>query len=71
MSDFKTIANFRIDNRKEVRSVCRRFTVLCQRLVNAWIDVNSLGPMAAPIIASTRSLVGTLTESFRGLGEVK
>ena len=30
--DFKTIANFRKDNGKAIRSVCRQFVVLCQRL---------------------------------------
>lgn len=32
MPDFKTIANFRKDNGKAVRSVCRQFVVLCQQL---------------------------------------
>ena len=32
MPDFKTIANFRKDNGKAIRSVCRQFVVLCQRL---------------------------------------
>jgi transposase len=30
--DFKTIANFRKDNGKAIRSVCRQFIVLCQQL---------------------------------------
>jgi len=30
--DFKTIANFRKDNGKAIRSVCRQFVVLCQQL---------------------------------------
>ncbi|CAB3808873.1 IS1182 family transposase [Pararobbsia alpina] len=30
--DFKTIARFRKDNGKAIRSVCRQFVVLCQRL---------------------------------------
>src|SRR5258707_10221021 len=30
--DFKTIARFRKDNVKAIRSVCRQFVVLCQRL---------------------------------------
>ena len=30
--DFKTIARFRKDNGKAIRSVCREFVVLCQRL---------------------------------------
>jgi transposase len=30
--DFKTIADFRKDNGKAIRSVCRQFVVLCQRL---------------------------------------
>jgi transposase len=30
--DFKTIANFRRDNGKAIRNVCRRFIVLCQQL---------------------------------------
>jgi transposase len=30
--DFKTIANFRRDNGPAIRSVCRQFVVLCQRL---------------------------------------
>ncbi|MFM0478599.1 IS1182 family transposase [Paraburkholderia strydomiana] len=30
--DFKTIARFRKDNGKAIRSVCRQFAVLCQRL---------------------------------------
>ena len=30
--DFKTIANFRKDNGKAIRNVCRQFVVLCQRL---------------------------------------
>jgi transposase len=32
MPDFKTIANFRKDNGKAIRKVCRQFIVLCQRL---------------------------------------
>jgi transposase len=30
--DFKTIANFRRDNGKAIRNVCRQFVVLCQQL---------------------------------------
>src|SRR5210317_1795076 len=30
--DFKTIADFRKDNGKAIRSVCREFIMLCQRL---------------------------------------
>ena len=30
--DFKTIANFRKDNGKAIRAVCRQFVVLCQKL---------------------------------------
>src|SRR6266545_2106206 len=30
--DFKTIANFREDNGRAIRNVCRQFVVLCQRL---------------------------------------
>jgi transposase len=30
--DFKTIARFRKDSGKAIRSVCRQFVVLCQRL---------------------------------------
>lgn len=30
--DFKTIANFRKDNGKAIRHVCRQFVVLCQQL---------------------------------------
>ncbi|CAE6947756.1 transposase [Ectopseudomonas oleovorans] len=32
MPDFKTIANFRKDNGKAIRRVCRQFVVLCQQL---------------------------------------
>ena len=32
MPDFKTIADFREDNGKAIRSVCRQFVVLCQQL---------------------------------------
>ncbi|AIB37646.1 hypothetical protein PFLUOLIPICF7_17235 [Pseudomonas simiae] len=32
MPDFKTIANFRKDNSKAIRCVCRQFVVLCQPL---------------------------------------
>jgi transposase len=32
MPDFKTIANFRKDNGKAIRSVCRQFVVLCQQV---------------------------------------
>ena len=32
MPDFKTIANFRKDNGPAIRSTCRQFVVLCQRL---------------------------------------
>ncbi|WP_226503510.1 IS1182 family transposase [Pseudomonas sp. MWU16-30317] len=32
MPDFKTIANFRKDNSKAIRGVCRQFVLLCQRL---------------------------------------
>ena len=31
-ADFKTIANFRKDNSKAIRGVCRQFVVLCQQL---------------------------------------
>jgi predicted phage gp36 major capsid-like protein len=30
--DFKTIANFRKDNGRPIRKVCRQFVVLCQKL---------------------------------------
>ncbi len=30
--DFKTIADFRRDNSKAIRSVCRQFVVLCRNL---------------------------------------
>src|SRR5439155_6833793 len=30
--DFKTIANFRKDNGKAIRNVCRQFVVVCQQL---------------------------------------
>src|ERR1017187_3798809 len=32
MPDFKTIANFRKDNGSAIRSVCKQFVVVCQRL---------------------------------------
>ncbi len=32
MPDFKTIANFRKNNGRVIRNVCRQFVVLCQRL---------------------------------------
>jgi transposase len=32
MPDFKTIANFRKDNSKGIRGICRQFVVLCQQL---------------------------------------
>jgi transposase len=32
MPDFKTIANFRRDNGKAIRAVCRQFVVLCRQL---------------------------------------
>jgi transposase len=32
MPDFKTIANFRKDNGKAIRRVCRQFTLLCREL---------------------------------------
>ena len=32
MPDFKTIANFRKDNSKAIRGVCRQFVVPCQQL---------------------------------------
>src|SRR3979411_795919 len=32
MPDFKTIANFRKDNGKAIRQVCRQFIVLCRQL---------------------------------------
>jgi transposase len=32
MPDFKTIANFRKNNRKASQGVCRQFAVLCQQL---------------------------------------
>jgi len=32
MPDFKTIANFRKDNSKSIRGVCRQFVMLCQQL---------------------------------------
>jgi len=32
MPDFKTVANFRKDNGKAIRKVCRQFVVLCQQL---------------------------------------
>lgn len=32
MPDFKTIANFRKDNGKAIRNVCRQFVVLCQQV---------------------------------------
>ena len=32
MPDFKTIADFRKDNGKAIRAVCREFVVLCRKL---------------------------------------
>jgi transposase len=32
MPDFKTIANFRKDNGKAIRNVCRQFVLLCRQL---------------------------------------
>ena len=32
MPDFKTIANFRKDNGRAIRKVCRQFIVLCRQL---------------------------------------
>jgi transposase len=32
MPDFKTIANFRKDNGRAIRNVCRQFIVLCRQL---------------------------------------
>jgi transposase len=32
MPDFKTIASFRKDNGKAIRSVCRQFVMLCREL---------------------------------------
>ena len=32
MPDYKTIANFRNDNSKAIRGVCRQFVLLCQQL---------------------------------------
>ena len=32
MPDFKTIADFRKDNGKALRNVCREFIVLCRQL---------------------------------------
>ena len=32
MPDFKTIANFRKDNGRAIRKVCRQFIVLCRKL---------------------------------------
>lgn len=32
MPNFKTIANFRKDNSKAIRGVCRQFVLLCQQL---------------------------------------
>ncbi len=32
MPDFKTIANFRKDNGRAIRSVCKQFVMVCQRL---------------------------------------
>src|SRR6058998_3758075 len=32
MPDFKTIANFRTDNGRAIRQVCRQFIVLCRQL---------------------------------------
>jgi len=31
-SDFKTIADFRRDNLKAIKQVCREFTLLCRKL---------------------------------------
>ena len=33
MPDFKTIANFRKDNSKAIRGVCRQFVVLCRQQI--------------------------------------
>jgi len=30
--DFKTIADFRKDNKKAIKKVCQEFTLLCKRL---------------------------------------
>jgi transposase len=41
--DFKTIANFRKDNGKAIRAVCRQFIVLCQQrglFSEAWVALD-------------------------------
>ena len=41
MPDFKTIANFRKDNGKAIREVCKQFVSLCQQLCpysEAWLS---------------------------------
>src|SRR5450755_1971808 len=45
MPDFKTIANFRKDNGRAIRKVCRQFIVLCRKLSEG-IDRDQLVPMA-------------------------
>jgi transposase len=51
MPDFKTIANFRKDNGRAIRNVCRQFIVLCRQLnlfteamgVNACVAARRVG----------------------------
>ena len=38
--DFKTIANFRKDNGKAIRNVCRQFVVLCQQPDGSWTSTH-------------------------------
>jgi transposase len=47
--DFKTIANFRKDNGKAIRNVCRQFVLLCQQL-----DLFSDAVVAPSMAASSR-----------------
>jgi transposase len=60
MPDFKTIANFRKDNGKAIRAVCRQFVVLCQQVGRLSQST------AANSRRSTIGIVTSLAPSFSG-----
>ena len=68
--DFKTIANFRKDNGKAIRNVCRQFVVMCQQLDLFWDAVVAIdGSKFKAVNSSDRNF--TDAKLKRRMGEIE
>jgi transposase len=69
--DFKTVADFRKDNRKAIRQVCRAFILLCRTRASSAVssspstEANSRPPTTAPATSPSASSNGNSRTSTR------